>query len=127
MKILKKEGILLDANRIMKKVIVIDSNKMGDGSEELSTILLKNYIYALTTIDEKPDTMIFYNSGANLVCEGSESVEDLRKLQEDGVEIKTCGTCLDYYGLKDKLVIGDVTNMYDIVETLLKADSVIRP
>lgn len=111
----------------MKKVIVIDSNKMGDGSEELSTKLLKNYIYALTTIDEKPDTMIFYNSGANLVCEGSESIEDLLKLKEDGVEIKTCGTCLDYYGLKDKLVVGDVTNMYDIAETLLKADSVIRP
>ena len=59
--------------------------------------------------------------------EGSESLEDLKALEEQGVEIMTCGTCLDYYGIKDRLAIGGVTNMYSIVETLQNAMSVIRP
>ena len=71
--------------------------------------------------------MVFYNGGAKLTVEGSESLEDLKSLEAQGVEIVTCGTCLDFYGIKDKLAVGTATNMYDIVERQMQAASVVRP
>ena len=71
--------------------------------------------------------MLFYNGGATLTCEGSDSLEDLKLLKSQGVEIMTCGTCLDYYQLKEKLAVGSVTNMYAIVEAMDGADRIIRP
>ena len=71
--------------------------------------------------------MIFYNGGAKITCEGSDSLEDLKNLESQGVEIVTCGTCLDYYGMKDKLAAGTVTNMYDIVESMKKAGKIVKP
>lgn len=108
-------------------VVAVGSDRMGEGSEELGHILIKSFIFALTQLDDLPDKILFYNGGAKLTVEGSESLEDLRTLEEQGVEIMTCGTCLDYYRIKDKLAIGGVTNMYSIVETLQSAMSVIRP
>lgn len=108
-------------------VVAVGSDRMGEGSEELGRILIKSFIFALTQLDDLPDKILFYNGGAKLTVEGSESLEDLKTLEEQGVEIQTCGTCLDYYGIKDKLAIGGVTNMYSIVETLQNAMSVIRP
>ena len=108
-------------------VVAVGSDRMGEGSEELGHILIKSFIFALTQLDDLPDKILFYNGGAKLTVEGSESLEDLRTLEEQGVEIMTCWTCLDYYGIKDKLAIGGVTNMYSIVETLQSAMSVIRP
>ena len=108
-------------------VVAVGSDRMGEGSEELGHILIKSFIFALTQLDDLPDKILFYNGGAKLTVEESESLEDLRTLEEQGVEIMTCGTCLDYYGIKDKLAIGGVTNMCSIVETLQSAMSVIRP
>ena len=108
-------------------VVAVGSDRMGEGSEELGRILIKSFIFALTQLDDLPDKILFYNGGAKLTVEGSESLEDLKVLEEQGVEIMTCGTCLDYYGIKDRLAIGGVTNMYSIVETLQNAMSVIRP
>ena len=71
--------------------------------------------------------MLFYNGGATLSAEGSDSLNDLKALAEQGVEILTCGTCLDYYGLKEKLAVGSVTNMYTIVETMAGADKILQP
>ena len=71
--------------------------------------------------------MIFYNGGAKITCEGSDSLEDLKNLESQGVEIVTCGTCLDYYGMKDKLAVGTVTNMYDIVESMNHAGKIVKP
>lgn len=76
----------------------------------------------MTQLDTLPKTMLFYNGGATLTTEGSDSLEDLKSLEARGVEIMTCGTCLDYYGLKDKLAVGTVTNMYSIVETMAKQE-----
>ena len=90
-------------------------------------MLIKGFLFAVTQLDELPKTMLFYNGGAKLTTEGSESLEDLKSLEAQGVEIMTCGTCLDYYGLKDKLKVGTVTNMYSIVETLNQAGRIIRP
>lgn len=108
-------------------VAAIGSDRMGEGSDELGHILIKSFIFAMTQLDVLPDKILFYNGGARLTVEGSESLEDLRTLEEQGVEILTCGTCLDYYGIKDKLAIGSVTNMYSIVEIMQNAMSVIRP
>ena len=108
-------------------VVVVSSDRMGDGSDELGHILMKSFVFAVTQLDDLPDKMVFYNGGAKLTIEGSECLEDLKALSNQGVEIMTCGTCLDYYGIKDKLAVGSVTNMYSIVETLQSAVNVIRP
>lgn len=108
-------------------VIAIGSEKMGCGDEKLGKNLMKAFIYSVSQAEVRPKTILFFNGGAHLTCEGSLSLEDLNNLKELGVEIKTCGTCLDFYGLKDKLKIGDVTNMYDIVSTMEQASLVIRP
>ncbi len=110
-----------------KTVVVLSSRYMGTGEEKLGGALMKGFIYALTNLDRLPDTILAYNGGAFLTTEGSDSLEDLKALEKAGVEIKTCGTCLDFYGLKEKLAVGSVTNMYDIVETLSGAGKLIRP
>ena len=109
------------------KLVVLSADHMGEGAEELGKILMKSFLYALTQQDELPDQMLFYNGGATLTTEGSDSLEDLKSLEAQGVEIKTCGTCLNYYSLTDKLQVGEVTNMYDIVEILAKAAKVVKP
>ena len=108
-------------------VVAVTSATMGTGSDELGAALMKAFLYALSQQDELPGTLLFYNGGAHLTCEGSPSLEDLRNMEAQGVEILTCGTCLNYYGLTDKLKIGGGTNMYDIVERLTKAALVVRP
>lgn len=110
-----------------KIVAVISSNKMGDGSEELGKTLLKGFIYALSQQDILPATILFYNGGAAMSCEGSPALEDLKSLEAQGVEILTCGTCLNFYGLTDKLAVGEVTNMYVIAEKLTGADLIVKP
>ena len=108
-------------------LVVISSKAMGGPNEQLGATLLKGFIYALTQQDKLPDQILFYNGGAFLTCEGSESLEDLKSLEAQGVEIRTCGTCLNFYGLTEKLQVGDVTNMYDIAERMSKADRIIKP
>ena len=108
-------------------VVVISADHMGEGDEELGKVLIKGFIYALTEQDVLPQTILFYNGGAKLTCEESPTLEDLKSLEAQGVEILTCGTCLDYYHLKDKLVVGGVTNMYSIVESMAEAGKIIRP
>jgi selenium metabolism protein YedF len=100
---------------------------MGVGHDELGGVLIKGFIFALTQLDELPSAILFYNGGATLTTEGSASLEDLKNLEAQGVEILTCGTCLNYYGLSDKLQVGDVTNMYVIAEKLTTADLVVKP
>ena len=108
-------------------VVVVSSDRMGSGNDELGKVLIKGFIFAVTQLDTLPKTMLFYNGGATLTTEDSDSLEDLKSLEAQGVEIMTCGTCLDYYGLKDKLAVGTVTNMYSIVETMANAGRIVRP
>lgn len=108
-------------------VVVVASDRMGEGNDALGKVLIKGFIFAVTQLETLPKTMLFYNGGATLTCEGSDSLEDLKSLEAQGVEIMTCGTCLDYYGLKEKLAVGSVTNMYSIVETMAGAAKIIRP
>lgn len=108
-------------------VVVVSSDRMGNGNDELGKVLIKGFIFAVTQLDTLPKKMVFYNGGATLTAEGSDSLEDLKSLEAQGVEIMTCGTCLDYYGLKEKLAVGSVTNMYSIVETMAEAGKIIKP
>lgn len=108
-------------------VVAVSSAVMGSGDDQLGAVLMKGFLYALSQMDQLPDTMLFYNGGAKLTTEGSQSLEDLKNLEAMGVKIRTCGTCLDFYQLKDRLQVGEVTNMYEIVETLAGAGKVIRP
>ena len=108
-------------------VVVVSSDRMGTGNDELGKVLIKGFIFAVTQLDTLPKTMLFYNGGATLTAEGSDSLEDLKSLEAQGVEIMTCGTGVDYYGLKEKLQVGTVTNMYSIVETMAKAGRIIKP
>ena len=114
-------------DRKSNTVVVLSSNQMGNGSEELGQILMKGFIFALTELDELPSTVLLYNSGVKLSTEGANSIEDLKTLQAQGVEILSCGTCLNYYDLTEKLQVGDVTNMYFILEKMAQADKIIRP
>lgn len=108
-------------------VVAIDTDIMGRGSDELGKTLMKGFIFAVSQLETLPKTMLFYNGGAKLTTEGSVSVEDLKNMEAQGVEILTCGTCLNFYGLTDKLAVGGVTNMYTIVEKLASAGKVIKP
>ena len=113
--------------QMRKDVVVLSSNMMGNGKEELGKALMKAFIFALTKQDTYPETILLYNSGAYLSCEGSDSLEDLKFLEAQGVKIATCGTCLNFYGLTESLAVGSVTNMYDIVETMGNASKIIKP
>ena len=108
-------------------LVVLSANVMGTGDPKLGTSLMKAFVFALTKQDQLPDTILCYNSGAYLTCEGADTLEDLKLLKGEGVTILTCGTCLDFYGLKEKLAVGGVTNMYDIVERMENAAQIIKP
>ncbi len=108
-------------------VIVIDSLYMGKGDPELGRILMKGFIYTLSEMEELPKTILFYNEGVKLAIEGAESLADLKSLEERGVEILSCGTCLNFYGITEELRVGSITNMYTIVERQMKATRVVKP
>lgn len=108
-------------------IVVINGPMMGKGDEAFGRQLLKNFIYTLTEQDVLPDTMLFYNGGVPLVTEDSESLDDLRKLADAGVQIYACGACLNYYGLTEKVAVGEITNLYRIIEILRTAGRVVSP
>lgn len=108
-------------------IVVISAPTMGTGDDVLGKTLLKTFIYSLTEQDVLPDAVIFYNGGVPLVTEGSESLEDLQNLADHGVSIYACGTCLNYYGLTDKVAVGEVTNLYRILEMMRTAQRIVRP
>ena len=102
-------------------VFLITSSTLGQGSEELGKLLMRSFIYTLKETKILPCKMLFLNSGVFLTTEGSPVLDELTQMAEMGVEVFSCGTCLDYYGLKDKLKVGYVTNMYDTVENIRSA------
>ena len=108
-------------------VVAITAETMGTGDDELGRKLMKGFVFALTQLDELPSCVLLYNGGAHLSCEGSDALDDLHGLAESGVEVLTCGTCLDHYGLTDRLAVGEVTNMYVIAQRLCGASHVVRP
>jgi selenium metabolism protein YedF len=108
------------------RVIMITSDRLGDGPEELGRLLMKNFIHTLLETSDLPTRMLFLNSGVHLTCEGADTLEALEKLHGMGVEIFSCGLCLDFFKIKEKLRAGATTNMLATAEYLLSADIVIK-
>lgn len=112
-------------NTFKDMAIVFGQDRLGHGLDELGEVLIKGFIYTLTESTPFPSVLLFLNGGVKLTTEGSEVIEDLKKLEAEGVEILSCGTCLDYYDIKDKLMVGEITNMYTIVEKMKNAANTI--
>ena len=106
-------------------VILITSDRLGTGDEELGRILMKSFLNSLWDYETKPSKVLFINRGVMLTTEGSEVLETLELLEKERVEIFSCGTCLAFYGLKEKLKVGKVANMPLTVDSLLTASKVI--
>ena len=116
-----------DEKKVQKVVVYINSHLMGVGEEALGAILMRSFLKTLLDMEIKPSRLILINSGVRLATESSEVLETLGKLSEKGIEILSCGTCLDFYGLKEKLKVGKISNMYDIAQSLMEADRLVRP
>jgi len=110
---------------IGKDVILICTDTLGTGDKRLGEILMKAFLNTLVDTEPKPAKLVFMNNGVKLTTEGSEVLDALEALEKKGVEIFSCGTCLDYYRLKEKLQIGEATNMFDTVKSLVGAAKVI--
>ncbi len=106
-------------------VLFISTNELGVGSSELGRMLMRNFIYTLTKTDHFPHAIVFMNSGVKLCIEGSPVIDEIGELEDNGVLTLVCGTCLDYFELKDQHKVGRVSNMYDISDLLLAAERVI--
>jgi len=124
----KGENVIIEEqvkDELENKCIFISSNKMGKGNDELGDILMKGFIYTLTESKPYPKSILLVNSGVKLSTENYDTVQNLKILEESGVEILSCGTCLDYYGLKESLKVGSITNMYTIVDIMKNSSQTI--
>lgn len=107
--------------------VVLKGETMGSGDPALGTLLMKAFLNALPEAERLPSTVLLYNAGVRLALEGADTAAALRKLEDLGVTVMSCGTCLDYYGVKDRLAVGTVGNMYKITEVLSGAGHVVYP
>lgn len=107
-------------------VMIVASDRLGNGPDELGQLLMKNFLISLLEVVEPPEKIFFLNSGVLLTVNGAETVESLEKLAAAGVEIMSCGVCLDFFSVRDQLAVGSVTNMLTIAENLLTGRAVVR-
>ena len=107
-------------------VVVLSSDRMGQGDDELGGVLIRAFLHTLGELASQPDVIILFNAGVRLAVEGSPVIEDLHALEQAGGAILVCGTCLDFFQLKEKLAVGVISNMYDIAETMLSAGRVVN-
>lgn len=122
---IEKTGCIIMEQEEKNAVIMCGTNLFGQGSEELGALLIKSFFYTVRETEPYPKAILFYNSGVKLCCEGSALLDDLKFLADKGVQITACGTCLDYYELKERLKVGEVGNMYAIYETASGASNTI--
>jgi len=116
-----------EKEKARKIIVYINSHLMGNGDEALGAFLMKAFLKTLLDLETKPNRLVLVNSGVQLASEESKVLDALIALSERGVEILSCGTCLDFYGLKGKLKVGVVSNMYEIIQSMVEADRIIRP
>ncbi len=104
---------------------MINSDRMGQGEAELTSLLMGNFLRGLISSEEKPEYLIFYASGVKLACEGSPYLETLTSLENLGVQILSCSTCLNFYALTDKVKVGKKSSMAEIIAILLKSEGTL--
>jgi len=119
------DEVPIGCDSVTGTVIFISSDEIGTGEHELGATLMKSFIYAAAEADDSLSTMIFMNSGVRLVTEKDETVANLSRIADRGVDILVCGTCLDYYGLTERLKVGRVSNMYEIQSALISAPKLV--
>ncbi|MDP8207787.1 MAG: sulfurtransferase-like selenium metabolism protein YedF [Candidatus Electryonea clarkiae] len=106
-------------------VIQLGSNGMGRGDAELGKKLMKSFLNVLQEVDEIPSAVVLFNTGVFLACEGSDVLEPLKDLEEAGVALLSCGTCINHFNLEDKLKVGKISDMFEITNTMINADKVV--
>jgi selenium metabolism protein YedF len=119
--------ISCEVSRKPRLVYVISADSMGRGDDELGWALLQTYIQTIKDIEPLPEKIIFYNSGVKQVATESGALEALKQLQTQGVEILACGTCLDFFKLKSAIKVGQISNMYEIMNAMARADKILSP
>ena len=107
--------------------VVLKSECMGQGDDDLGAILVKGYLNALRELDQKPATIILYNGGAKLAAKGSGAETALKALEDESVDVIVCGACIDFFELNDSLAAGRISNMYEIAEKTAAAGHVVYP
>jgi selenium metabolism protein YedF len=108
-------------------VVAISSDKMGEGDTDLGTLLMTNFIKAIHDLDILPSKMVFYNRGVFLGKKDSTVFELLKDLEKMGVSLFLCGTCINHYSLKDSIIIGSVSNMFEITQIMSSSGKVVKP
>jgi selenium metabolism protein YedF len=108
-------------------VVVLSSDRLGRGNDELGEVLMRSFVHTLLTLEPRPATIIFYNTGVRLATRESAILDDLRQLEAAGVGLFVCGTCVNYFGLKEQLGAGIISNMYDIAATMAGAGKLVIP
>jgi len=110
-----------------KTIALVTSDRLGSGDDELGAVLMKNFLITLLELDRPPEQVFFMNGGVRLTVAGADTLEALNKLACAGVDIASCGLCLEFFGLKERLAVGRVGNMLETVQALASAGRVIRP
>lgn len=108
-------------------IVVLASDKMGEGDDELGHLLMTNFIKALKDLDILPQKMVFYNSGVKLAANGSPVIEHLKDLEKMGVELLLCATCVNHYSIESIVGAGTLSNMYAIAEVMASTGNIVRP
>jgi selenium metabolism protein YedF len=108
-------------------ICIVPADSMGRGSDELGWALLQNYVKTLKELSPLPAKIFFYNSGVKIVATDNKAVEAVIEMEQRGVEIWACGTCLEFFHLETELKVGRITNMFDIVNSMAKASHIISP
>jgi len=108
-------------------VVAIPSDTMGSGNDKLGTILIKSFIHTLLQLEQLPYKIIFYNTGVKLTVKGSDVIDDLKQLEELGVEILVCGTCTNFFEITDRVAAGNISNMFEIAGTMSQAERLVTP
>lgn len=121
-----KTDLLSSCENPSDYVVVFDDDKIGDGDVDFSQKLIESFILALSEQEVLPKYVICYNKGVLLTSQRENTVEDLKKLEDAGVKIFSCGLCLDFYGVKEELKVGSITNMYEIIN-MMRSLRVVRP
>ena len=121
----KQHGQVPKGDYVMKaRVFLVQSEVLGSGDDRLGSLLMANFLRLLAESEDRPDSLVFWNTGVRLTCEGSQVLAHLKRLEEQGVEILACTTCLEYFNLMDKLAVGKPTTMLKSIQSMLNCDVV---
>lgn len=107
--------------------VIIRGTGMGEGDQPLTDTLMQGFLNTLANTDKAPKHVVLYGEGVRLACKGSDSIEDLKALEDKGTKVLSCGICTDYYEIEDHVMVGGITTMREVVDIMVASESVIEP